>query len=262
MVNAEALAWARKIMGEPGPFVREALPGLLAATHSRYVALQQQSGLADASPYGLIWLGMPKALMDTFGNVARPYRPKRGRYHLPLVKGVPVIPWRYARDGKTDLKAVPFGQPVTDSRKSLFEPPTLPPELPFGEVGLADTILEELTVEQRQQVDSYSADIRALAANERLVAVLAFASNPEALLNAYFGYATLGSDALLKWSYCEELDLTSPGTGMLRDASMLSDRPTFHSGPLEEPKLRVRSPLENGPAGDNTPPPSPTGTHE
>jgi hypothetical protein len=102
MVNAEALAWSREVLGEPGPYVRETLPGLLTATHSRYVALQQQTGLADASPYGLIWLGMPKAMIAGLSGVAgvQRYRPKRGRYQLPLVNGVPVISCATRRTGK------------------------------------------------------------------------------------------------------------------------------------------------------------------
>jgi len=66
----------------------------------------------------------------------------------------------------------------------------------------------------------------------------------------------------LKWSHVEELELTSIGASMLRRASGLDERPTFDSGPLEQPTLRPRSPVENGPAGDDTPPPGLTGTHE
>ncbi|GAB3852162.1 hypothetical protein ACFPIJ_54015 [Dactylosporangium cerinum] len=264
MVDAEALAWSREVLGEPGPYVRETLPNLLVATHGRYVAYQQQSGLADASPYGLIWLGMPKAVVDGLSGVAgvQRHRPKRGRYFLPVVSGVPIIPWRYARDGKTDLKTVPFGKPVSDTRRSLFEPPSLPAELPLGEIGLGDAVIAELPEEQQQQFNEYGADIRALATTGGLVAVLAFASNPDALLNAHFGYARLGPGDLLDWAYCEPIELSSVDTAFVRDTTTRDDGPTFDSGPLERPKLRPRSPLESGSPGDDSTPPGPTGTHE
>jgi hypothetical protein len=168
---------------------------------------------------------------------------------------------RYAPDGKTDLKTVPFGKPVSESRRSLFEPPSLPAELPLGDVGLGEAVIEELTDEQQHLVDEYGADIRALATTSGLVAVLAFASNPDALLNAYFGYARLGQDELL-WSYCEPLELMPVGACFMRDAATVGDGPTFDSGPLERPKLRPRSPLENGSPSDDSTPPGPTGTHE
>src|SRR5262249_38079280 len=245
-------------------YVREAVPRLLTETHGRYVAYQQQTGLQDASPYGLIWLGMPQALVEGFATVAgvQRYRPKRGRYHLPVVNGGPVIPWPYARDGKTDLRGVPFGKPVSEVRRSLFEPPDLPMELPLGDLGLGDAVIDDLTEEQRQLVDQYGADIRELATLNGLVAVLAFASNPDALLNAFFGYATLGQDDLLDWSFCERLELTASGAGFLRDVGTIGDGPTFDSGPLDQPKLRPRSPLENGPTGDDSTPPAQTGANE
>jgi hypothetical protein len=238
-MDPEALAWAREVLGEPGPYIRKALPGVLLATHSQYVALQQQSGLADASPYGLIWLGMPKALVDSFVGIAdvQLYRPKRGRYSLPLVNGVPIIPWRYAKDGTTDLKGVPFGKPVTESRKSLFIPPEIPPELPLGDVGLGDAVVDALSPENRISIDGYGAEIRTLATGH-LVGVAAYASNPDALLKGYFGYATLGDDDLLVWDYIEEFRF-SPSGVRLRDVS--SSKPTFSSGPLQQPTLRPRS---------------------
>src|SRR6266852_7959282 len=183
MVDLEAVAWARQVLGEPGPHIRATVPGVLAATHNRYVAMQKALGLSSAAPYGLMWLGVPQALVEEFRPVAgvQIHRPKRACYHLPIVNGVPLIPWRYAKDSKTDLKAVPFGQPVSESRRSLFDEINLQAELPLGEDGLGDAIIAELTPEQRRELNSYGADIKALATGQ-LVAVLAYASNPDALL--------------------------------------------------------------------------------
>lgn len=261
MVNVEGLAWAHEVMGEPGPYVRESIPDVLTKTHSRYVALQATTELADATPYGLMWLGVPKALTAMFRDLAgvQLHRPKRGRYHLPLVNGVPIIPWRYAKDGKTDLKDVPFGRPVSATRQALFSPPDMAPELPLGEVGLGDAVLDDLSDEQREQVNAYGTDVRSLA-TDRLAGVLAYASNPDALLNGYFGYAVLGVDGLLDWKYIEELPLTSYSLP-LREVGPPAGRPAFNAGPMEQPKLRPRSKTEN-PSDDGTPPTAPTGTNE
>lgn len=262
MTDVEALAWAREILGEPGPYIRETIPGVLVGTHDRYVATQRSLGLADASPYGLMWLGVPQALVDTFQDVAgvQLHRPKRGRYLLPVVNGVPLIAWRYAKDAKTDLKSVPFGRPVSETRKSMFTPKGLIAELPLGDAGLGDAVVDDLTDEQRELFDEYGTQIRNLA-TEGTVGVLAYASNTDALLKAYFGYATLSTDGLLNWIHLEELELSSVSAA-IRDVSTSRQRPTFDSGPLETPKMRPRAPFETGPVDPDAPPTGPTGTHE
>jgi hypothetical protein len=199
-----------------------------------------------------MWLGVPQALVDEFKDLAgvQLHRPKRANYRLPLINGVPLIPWRYAKDSKTKVDSVPFGHPVSDTRRSLFEEIELQAELPFGEAGLGDALIAELTPRQRLELGSYGQDIKALAGGQ-LVAVLAYASNPDALLRCYVGYAELGAHDLLQWRYREEFELSSIERPVLRGvAGPASSRPTFDAGPLETPTLRPRSPLEAKPTGN------------
>jgi hypothetical protein len=249
VVSVEALAFAREYMGEPGPYVRRIAPEILAATHSHYVALQTQSRLKGADPYGLIWLGLPMALLDALKDVAgiQVFHPKRARYSIPLVNNVPVIGWRYGRDARTDPKEVPFGRPVSGARRNMFTPPELQPELPLGRVGLGDEIIQSLDTHEREQLDHFSV-VASFLAQAGSAAVLAYASNPDAILKAFFGYATL-DDNMLRWIFLEPLDMLAVGSGMLRDLDDERARPAFDSGPLVEPEMRLRPHTRRGTGG-------------
>lgn len=156
MTNLEAVAWSRTVLGEVGPYVRLRSPQVLLATHGRYVANQVALDLDTNDPYGLIWLGLPKALVEAFEEVAgvQMHRPKRGRYRLPVINGVPVIPWRYAKDSTTDVDGIPFGQPVSAPRRAMFGDLELQPELPLGETGLGDDVVASLPSRDKQEVEA------------------------------------------------------------------------------------------------------------
>jgi len=147
MEDVEGLAWSRQVLGAEGPHVRSVLPWVLVATHNRFVATYIDLNLGNATPYGLMWLGVPKALVSEFAGLAgvQVYHPPRASYKLPVINGVPLIPWRYAKDRKTNVEEVLFGKPVSEPRKSAFKPLDLEAELPLGEEGLGSIILDELT---------------------------------------------------------------------------------------------------------------------
>jgi hypothetical protein len=134
-----------------------------------------------------MWLGVPKALVEGLEDVAgvEVQRRKRARYRLPVVGGVPLIPWRYAKDRSTEIDRVPFGQPVSATRALWFEP-SYDRQLPLGEEGLGDAVLADLTDGQRDELDAYGKDIKELASRQR-VAVLAYASNPAAVHRCFLG---------------------------------------------------------------------------
>jgi hypothetical protein len=262
MTDVEGIAWAREVFGEVGPHIRSALPQVLTATHSLYAAHQVALGLSSAEPYGLMWLGVPKALVEQFSGIAgvQTHRPRYGRYLLPVINGVPLIPWRYAKDRATDIDQTPFGHPLSTSKKSLFEPLNMQPELPLGEHGLGDAVLADLQPEQRQELNEYGDGIRALATESRLVAVLAYASNPEALLTCYYGYAQLGSNDLLTWTYREELALSVADRPIRHVVTEPDARPAFNDGVPAAPVLRPRSPLEPAPTPEPPLTPQETGS--
>jgi hypothetical protein len=135
MADLEGVAWALEVFGDDGPHIRESLPQILSETHSHYAALQRASRLLTADPYGLMWLGMPNALVEEFQGISgvQIHRPRRARYRLPVINSVPLIPWRFAKDNNTDLDQVRFGRPVSASKQSLFEPIDVSLELDLGE---------------------------------------------------------------------------------------------------------------------------------
>lgn len=241
-LELEGLAWSRRVLGEAGPHVRAVAPQVLLETHNRFAAHNADLGLATADAYGLMWLGVPRELVAKLGNVAgvRLYRPKRARYQIPVVNGVPLVPWRYAKDRTTRIADVPFGDPVSDSRRSMFQAElALPLELELGMTGLGDAVVDELLVSERTTFDSCLVEIRELAETGR-VAVLGYASTPDALLRAHFGYADLDANDHLVWAFCEELTLAGVVASTVR-AAVPSPRDAFDSGPIGQPVLRPRA---------------------
>ena len=252
MAEVEGIAWSRQVMGEAGPHVRVLAPRVLATTHNTLAAKHVELDLGSAAVYGLMWLAVPRALLRELDGVAgvRPHRPKGAHYQVPVINGVPLVAWRYAKDRTTDLTKVPFGQPVSDTRRSLFTPVDLPLELDLemGETGLGDGVVAGLPADQQQELDGYLAIIRELASDGRRIAVLGYASTPDALLRVHLGYADLGADDRLMWAFREELQLPATLTAAaaipastgpaLRPAAAAED--AFDSGPIAQPPLRAR----------------------
>lgn len=255
MVDVEAAAWSREVFGEVGPYVREKSPQVLLATHNRYSAHQVALGLETHEPYGLMWLGLPKAMVDAFRGLSgiQTYRPPWGRYRLPVINGAPLIPWRYAKDSTTDVDKVPFGRPVSTPRRAMFEQLDLQAELPLGKTGLGDDIIATLSVEERHEFDAYGRDIKQLVTDTGLSAVLAYASTPDGVLRCYLGYAELGDEDMLAWHFREEIKLSTIARVHLTSVAGTTRRPAFDAGEPAVPALRPRSPLENTPTGAGEP---------
>ncbi|MGX7826588.1 hypothetical protein ACTG9Q_15990 [Actinokineospora sp. 24-640] len=233
--------------------------------HAKYAATQRALGLESAEPYGLIWLGGPQALVEEFDGVAgvHLHRPRKGRYRLPVINRVPLIPWRYAKDGKTDVDRVPFGHPVSASRASLFEYIDGPSELPLGLEGLGEAAIEKFTPLQREELDAYGEEIRILASECRRVAVIAYASNPDVLLTCYLGYASLKDDGYLDWAFRESLPITaSTARHSVRGVGSSLATPAFDAGTPVEHLLRPRNPAEGEPTGTQEAPLNPTATDD
>jgi hypothetical protein len=252
VTEVEGIAWSRQVLGEDGPYVRALAPQVLATTHNTLAAKHVELDLGNAAVYGLMWLAVPRALVRELDGVAgaRPHRPKGAHYQVPVINGLPLVAWRYAKDRTTDITGVPFGQPVSDTRRSLFTPiePPLQLDLEMGETGLGEEIVAGLPADQQQELDGYLASIRGLTADGR-IAVLGYASTPDALLRVHLGYADLGADDRLMWAFREELPLPAAtlaaavahpaSTGpALRPAAGAED--AFDSGPIAQPPLRAR----------------------
>lgn len=240
--SPEGLAWSRQVLGESGPYVRSAVMRVLAATHETYAAQHLRNDLGSADDYGLMWLAVPRALVQELAGIAgvQVHRPKGTRYRVPVVNGVPLVPWRYAKDRSTAITDVPFGSPVSEARRSLFGL-EIQLELELGVTGLGDAVVAKLPAGEQQQLARYLQSIRELAQEGRRIAVLGYASTPDALLRAHLGYADLGAEDHLVWAFREELSVpaASGATTSTIRASALGDD-AFDAGPVGKPVLRPR----------------------
>jgi hypothetical protein len=209
------------------------------ATHTTVAGLHSCIDLGRDDAYGLMWIKVPRALVTAFAGVGgvQPLHPKGAGYLVPVINGVPLVPWRYAKDRATTVDDVAFG--VSEVRRSLFEP-VGQLGLELGEPGLGDAVLDQLSAEKRRRLRAHLEAIRALAADGHRIAVLAYASNPDALLRIYLGYADLGTDDRLVWAFREELPLPSAPIVPDQPAVVPAQRPAFDSGPLSEPVLQLR----------------------
>jgi len=252
VADVEGMAWSREVMGEAGLHVRAVAPQVLAATHATLAAKHVELDLGTAAVYGLMWLAVPRALLRELDGVAevRPYRPRGAPYQVPVINGVPLVAWRYAKDRVTDIDQVPFGHPVSDTRRSLFVPLDLPLqlELGLGETGLGDDVIAALPAEQQQELDCYLGVVRELAADGRRIAVLGYASTPDALLRGHLGYADLGADDQLVWAFREELQFPADLTGAAaaNGPALPPAEDAFDRGPIATPQLRARPTRETG----------------
>lgn len=251
MTDAEGVAWSGNVMGQGGPYVRQRAPRVLLAVHSRYVAHQVAMDLDSNDPYGLIWLGLPKALVEDLEGMegVQFVRPRGGRYRVPVINGVPLVPWRYAKDSSTDIDTVSFGQPVSKPRRALFG--NLPVQLEFamGDATMEEDGVAPLLPRARQEAEQFAAAIRELMEQGRLVAILAYASTPDGIHRCYLGYATLQEDDTLNWKFREEIEIATVRRSGLRMVQEPSGRPAFDEGEPAKPPLRKRSPLEAAPTG-------------
>ncbi len=253
MDEVEGMAWSQQVLGEAGPHVRALVPQVLATTHNTLAAKHVELDLGSAAVYGLMWLAVPRALLRELDGVAgvRPHRPKGAHYQVPVINGVPLVAWRYAKDRTTDITEVPFGHPVSDTRRSLFTPIDGPLELDLelGVTGLGDELVAALPTDQQQDLSGYLEMIRGLTSDGQRIAVLGYASTPDALLRGHLGYADLGADDRLVWAFREELQL--PATFAAATADPIAstgpalravdvDADAFDSGPLASPVLRAR----------------------
>jgi hypothetical protein len=248
--KVEGIGWSRQVFGEAGPHVRTVAPKVLTAVHNTLAAKHVELDLGTAAVYGLMWLAVPRALVRELDGITgvRPHRPKGAPYQVPMINGVPLVAWRYAKDRTTDIAEVPFGHPVSDTRRSLFTPVDHPLELDLelGEAGLGDKVVADLSAEEQQEFGNHLDLIRSLASDGHRIAVLGYASTPDALLRGHLGYAELGADDRLEWAFREELQLpvAAPAaadpaeTGVRTTSAMAED--AFDSGQVAQPLLRPR----------------------
>jgi hypothetical protein len=239
MSETESLAWLIERFGADGFVLREEIPALLQYCHQGMAEAQEGAPVEANVVYGQMSRSVHEQFVVRFRSLptAQLYHPKRAHYKLPVVNGTALFPWRYAHDAVTGLDRASFGPDVSATRKELLTGGAgVADMLPFGDLTMPD-VPEEVAAE----VERFRAQFRETAAAHPVV-VVAYASNPAALLNAYWADVIgLRSDGTLELGYCERLDVRLPTQPEPGRKPAEDDRPNFASAPLQVPIISARA---------------------
>jgi hypothetical protein len=238
MSETESLAWLIERFGADGFALREKIPQLLQDCHEGMAGAQEDAPIRAHLVYGQIWKSVHEQFDDRLGSLptAQRYRPKRAQYRLPVVNGTALFPWRYAHDSVTELEHASFGPNVSATRRELLTAGApVPDMLPFGEITPSD-----IPEEEAADIERYRAQFRETAAVHPLV-VVAYASNPDALLNAFWADVNgLRADGTLELGYREPLYFRRPPPPGIKLVGDDDPGPSFDGGPLQVPVISPR----------------------
>ncbi|MEI8408530.1 MULTISPECIES: hypothetical protein [unclassified Kribbella] len=252
MADLQGTAWSLERFGADGVHLREGLPKILWECHSGMAAAQKIAPVESHGVYDNMWRAVHDGIVREFKGLssAQPHRPRGASYKILIVNGTAIFPLRYAHDAVTKPDDASLGRHVSPTRQSIFAGESLPdPLLPF-----ADEEIVESDTAAAEQIEQYRQEFRDIA-SEHPVVVVAYASNPTNLHNAYWGDAkSLLVDGSLSWGYRErlELDRPKPGGRRLRDLAANDGRPDFTTGVPQEMPMRPRRSDEQGKAGEGT----------
>jgi len=221
--------WSLETFGRPGPTIRKRIPELVNLEHNGCVGAQEEWGHEAQLAYGNFWYGIITRFHSAFSVIEGGgwMRPGHAPYRLPVVNGVTIFPWRFARSRETELEAVPFAtSPTREAIPELrqrFVQDVISPEfstpLELDEDDLK--LLETLQAVQRDESTS-----------NRLV-VVGIASSVSGIHSVRWGEVALASSGYVKEIGHWESLLTSTAT---KPTSMDLGR-TFAEG--DQPSRRV-----------------------
>jgi hypothetical protein len=236
MKKTESRAWLIERFGTDGTKLRSGITEMLQFCHNRMSEAQERAPMQSQAVYGQIWRAVHDQILERYRSLptAQVYRPKKAPYKIMVVNGTALFPWRYAHDAVTQLDQASFGPDVSPTRKAILAGAALPDMLPLGEVANS-----ELPAEEAEEITLYRTAFRDAAA-EHPVVVLAYASNPTALLNTIWGDARqLRDDGTLQWGW-RELLYSQPTATDSGQAPAKNNRPNFASAPLPKPLVTAR----------------------
>ena len=184
--------WALETFGTYGPRIREQVAEMVKAEHVASLDAQEASGHRSRSVYGEFWRGLLEKF-EAFGELpgAAMVRPGEAPYRLPVVNGVVIFPWRYAKSRETDFNATRFA--TSDARIAVtsMRTPSVQGSL---ELDLPNPGLSE---DERQLLAALQADDPVIASS-RLVLV-AISSSVSGLFAVEWGEVILNNSGYLEW---------------------------------------------------------------
>jgi hypothetical protein len=187
--------WALETFGTYGPMMRERIAQLVLDEHESSLDAQEASGHRSRSVYGEFWRGIFEKF-EWFGDLpgATLVRPGGAPYKIPVVNGVAVFGWRYAKSRETDLANTPFATSPARVKAASLRP-----------AGVQEALLElevpdpQLTNEEQELVErlaSVTAD--PLVTSSRMVLV-AISSSVNGLFSVQWGEVQLTADGYVDW---------------------------------------------------------------
>lgn len=184
--------WALETLGTYGPHVRERIAEMVRAEHEASLDAQEASGHRSRSIYGEFWRGLLERF-EAFGELpgATIVRPGSAPYKLPVVNGVVLFPWRYAKNSEAEFATTPFATSDARTEVATLRAPSVQAEL---DLGLTDPGLSD---EEQRLLDALHADDPVIASS-RLVLV-AISSSVSGLFSAEWGEATLNGSGFIEW---------------------------------------------------------------
>jgi len=221
--------WALERFGTYGPRIREQIAEMVKEEHEASLDAQEASGHRSHGVYGEFWRGILEKF-ELFSDLpgATLVRPGEAPYKLPVVNGVALFPWRFAKSRETELAATPFG--TSDARVAVSRLRPKPVQGAF-DLGLPDAGLSDAERELLETFQSLTQD--PVVSSGRLVLV-AISSSARGLFSVEWGEVELTSAGFVEWTGFHESLLASAPT---RPVSM-SPGGTFTAGepPSKFPK--------------------------
>jgi hypothetical protein len=183
---------ALEIFGTYGPRIRDRVAEMVKAEHEASLDAQEASGHRSRGVYGQFWRGLLEKF-EEFGELpgATLVRPGEASYRLPVVNGVVMFPWRYAKSRETELASTRFA--TSDTRVAVATMRT-PPAQRALELDLPDPGLDD---EERRLLEALHADDQVISSS-RLVLV-AISSSVSGLFSIEWGEAKLNSAGTIQW---------------------------------------------------------------
>lgn len=184
--------WALQTFGTYGPHIREQIAEMVQAEHEASLDAQEASGHRSRSIYGEFWRGLLEKF-EAFGVLpgAKLVRPGGAPYQLPVVNGIVLFPWRYAKSREAEFATTRFATSDARVAAATLRAPAMQAEL---ELGLPDPGLNE---EERRLLAALHADDPVISSC-RLVLV-AISSSVSGLFSAEWGEAKLNAAGFIEW---------------------------------------------------------------
>lgn len=215
--------WALETFGTYGPALRTRISELVKREHESSLDAQEASGHRSQGVYGQFWRGILEKFeeFDDFPG-ATMMRPGNAPYKVPVLNGVAVFPWRFAKTKKAELKDTRFG--ISDARVATtrLHQPAIQESL---DLDLPDA---DLSLEERELITQLQSVRQASEVSSGRLVLVAISSSARGLFTVDWGEVDLDPAGFVHWKGPHESLLS------LRPSGPVSASPTrtFVSGPV------------------------------